>query len=74
MSKEIEEAKKVLEEAGYFTDSLWQVVDVQSKFECTEDEAMEVLQDAFENDATYSQIWVSIDYAKHKYNLKPKKD
>jgi len=59
---EIEAAKQLLKENGYFTDNLWSVEDVQSKFKCTDEQAQEVLNDAFGNEATYEQIWFSIKY------------
>ena len=58
----VEEAKKVLEEAGYQVNNLWHVDDVKSKFECDDDEAMGVLIDALQNDATMEQIWYAIEF------------
>lgn len=57
-------ARKVLEDAGYYVGNLWQVDDVKGKWpECTDDQAQDVLDNAFANEATYGQIWMSIDYA-----------
>ena len=58
----VEEAKKVLREAGYATDAMWQIEDVKSKFNCNDDEAMGVLEDALQNEATMEQIWFAIDF------------
>jgi len=60
--KEIEAAKQLLKENGYYTDNLWCVDDVKSIFKCTDEQAQEVLNDAFGNEATYEQIWFSIKY------------
>jgi len=72
--KELEEAKKLLEDNGYYTSNLWQAYDVTSKFECSEEEAMDVLDMTFENSATYEQIWLSIDVAANELGLKDKED
>ena len=55
---------------GYYTASLWSIPDVQGKYECTDEEAMQVLRVAMNNEATYSQIWESIDSAAEFENLK----
>jgi hypothetical protein len=60
--KSVEEAKAFLTENGYYTGNLWCVADVQAKFECTEEEAQEVLDGALNNDATMEQIWFAIDF------------
>lgn len=52
----VENAKKVLSEAGYFTDSLWHVADVTSVCKCDYGDAREVLNGALGNDETVSQI------------------
>lgn len=65
-----EEAKKVLEDAGYYCGNLWKVEDVQSKFNCTDDEAYEVLDEALQNDATMEQIWFAIDFHRGNNGLK----
>jgi len=46
----------------YQTENLWCVADVKSKFDCTDDEALEVLEQALTNDATMEQIWFAIDF------------
>ena len=50
-----------LSRRGFFTDNLWRVDDVKSKFFVTDDEAQEVLKDSLTNDATMEQIWQSIN-------------
>lgn len=49
-----------LSRRGFFTDNLWRVDDVKSKFFVTDDEAQEVLKDSLTNDSTMEQIWQSI--------------
>ena len=41
--KSVEEAKASLTENGFYTGNLWCVEDVQAKFECTDEEALDVL-------------------------------
>lgn len=67
-----DELKKLLAEKGYYTNNLWQLQDVQTQYNCTEDEAFEVLDKALQNDATMSQIWVAIEFHAGELNLKPK--
>ena len=57
----VDGAKALLKEKGYYTDSLWTVYDVQSRYECTEQEAQDVLHGALKNEATMEQIWFAIN-------------
>ena len=54
--------KNELKERGYFVGNLWTIDDVQSRFNCTDDEAQEVLEQALTNDATMEQIWLAIQF------------
>lgn len=60
--QQIKEARELLKKHGYQTANLWTVGDVQSKFNCTNDEAMIVIEKALINPATMDQIWFAIDY------------
>jgi hypothetical protein len=51
-----------LKSRGKFVDNLWTIEDVQSRFNCTDDEAQEVLEQALTNDATMEQIWLAIEF------------
>jgi hypothetical protein len=70
--KSVEEAKAYLTEQGYYTDNLWCVDDVQSRYECTEDEAQDVLDGALNNEATMEQIWYAINFHAENDGLKEK--
>jgi hypothetical protein len=59
---EIQLAKSILRENGYFVDNLWSVEDVQHKFVCDDETAQDVLYRALTNEATYEQIWLAIEY------------
>ena len=65
----IEQAKQVLRDNGYYVDNLWSVEDVVSNYNCTDDEAQEVLDGALQNNATMEQIWYAIDYHAEEQGL-----
>lgn len=67
---EIAQAKELLRSEGYFVDNLWQTCDVTMNYDCTEEEAQEVLEGALTNEATYQQIWEAISYEAESINLK----
>jgi hypothetical protein len=73
---EEEFARNILEEKGYYVDNLWCAEDVYSKVEekISQETALGVLNKAFENDATYMQLWMSIDAAIEDEGLTLKKD
>lgn len=54
----------------YQTENLWCVEDVKSKFNCTDEEALEVLEQALTNDATMEQIWYAIGFHGKNNQLK----
>jgi hypothetical protein len=66
----IEEAIKLLRDNGYFVDNLWQTCDVTMNYDCTEEEAQEVLLGAFNNEDVYEKIWNAISYEAEYMELK----
>jgi hypothetical protein len=54
----------------YQKENLWCVEDVKSKFKCSKDEALEVLEQALTNDATMEQIWFAINFHAEENGLK----
>lgn len=68
----IESAKQFLKDNGYFVDNLWSVNDVKGKFECTDEQAQNVLYSALQNEATTEQIQFAINMHAEFDNL-PKK-
>ncbi len=72
--KKIEEAKALLKKHGYQVDNLWCVDDVKHKYNCTDEEAYDVLYGALTNDATMEQIWLAIDIHAEADGLEPKED
>ena len=66
---EIEKAKELLKSHGYYVDILWCVEDVRGKFNCTDEQAQEVLDKALNNEATMEQIWFSINEFGNMFKL-----
>lgn len=65
----VEQAKQVLRDNGYYVDNLWSVQDVRDNYNCTDEEAQEVLDGALQNNATMEQIWYAIDYHAEEIGL-----
>ena len=64
-----------LKSRGKFVDNLWTTEDVIGKFNCTEDEAQEVLYEALTNEVTMEQIWFAIRFhAEYEFELTEKDD
>lgn len=61
--KDVLEARALLRKKGYFTDNLWTTDDVTENYDCTQEEAQQVLEMALTNTATIEQIWYAIDDA-----------
>lgn len=57
----VDEAKKELDEHGYQTHNLWHIDDVMLQFECDENEAMSILEQALTNDWIVEQIFYVIN-------------
>lgn len=56
-------ARAVLRKQGYFVENLWSTYDVTDRYNCTAEQAQQVLEMALKNDATMEQIWFAIDDA-----------
>ena len=71
---EIEKARQVLKDAGYQTDNLWHIDDVKRNYNCTDEEAMEVLVEALDNDATLTEIRFAVNFHAEEIGLTIKED
>ena len=59
--KQVEKAKDVLRESGYYVDNLWHIKDVMHGFKCNdEDEAYSVLDEVMESEQTAINIFEQI--------------
>ena len=73
LKDDVKKAIKLLRDNGYYVDSLYNIDDVKSHYECENEIAQEILGIAIDNDGTANQIWESITYmAEDEYNLTPK--
>ena len=63
-------AKQVLRENGYFVDNLWQTCDVKNSYECTEEEAQNILFEVFNTDNIQQEISEMIWHVAKIMNLK----
>jgi len=70
--QEIQQAKNLLQDNGYFVANLWRTEDVTENYDCTEDEAQEVLESALTNDALTNSIWFTIDFHAEDMGIKRK--
>lgn len=53
---EVKKAIEVLEKHDYYCGNLWQIADVQHQFDCTDEEAYEVLDTILDGDDIISTI------------------
>lgn len=67
-----EQLKEELTRRGYYTGNLWRIDDVQGRFEATDDEAQDVLDDALQGSWIIEQIFECIDDCANEYKLKEK--
>lgn len=58
---EIEQAKAILKQHGYFVDNLWTVNDVTDRYECNVEEAYRVLDIALTSKYMIEHIWLAVD-------------
>lgn len=56
----IESAKQFLKDKGYYIDNLWSIEDVKGRYECTDEQAQEVLDDVLAGEYLMGEINVSI--------------
>jgi len=63
------EAKQLLRNEGYFVDNLWHVRDVQNNFECTDEQAQDVLYWSLTSPTTIEYINEHINLVATNENL-----
>ena len=68
-----QELKDELTRRGYYTGNLWRIDDVQGRFEATDDEAQDVLDDVLQGSWIIEQIFESIDDCAKENELKRNK-
>ena len=65
-----QELKDELTRRGYYTENLWHIDDVQVRYEATDNEAQDVLDEVLQGEWIIGQIFESIDYCADEYKLK----
>ena len=68
--EQIKQAKETLEKYGYYVGSLWSLPDIQDEYDCSDDVAMEVLDQAIE--CNMNNVWESIHAIAEDMNLTKK--
>ena len=72
--EEIAKAKNLLEDSGYYVHSIYHIDDVSRMFDCTDAQAMQILELAIDNDGTANQIYENMRYFAEDMGLKEKED
>ena len=67
-------ARALLRSKGYFVENLGCVDDVMQNYDCSKEQAYDVLSSAMTNDATMEQIFLAIDYKCEDLEIKQLKD
>jgi len=68
----IESAKQFLKDNGYFVENLWSIHDVKNDYECTDEEAQNLLNEVLDSERIKQEINESIDLTASMWNM-PKK-
>lgn len=69
-----QEALEVLKNNGYYVENLWTIHDVLASWDCTREEAYEVLGYAVDSPYVIENIWLNVSIKASKMGLKPKDD
>jgi hypothetical protein len=69
---DIDSARDVLRRAGYAVENLWCAQDVSYRYDCTEEQALEVANTALQNAFIMGEINFIIDEVAQAMNLKSK--
>lgn len=72
--RKLEQARELLEASGFYVRNLWSINDVKGKYECTDEQALEVLGQALQNEATMEQIQFSLGEFADLMNLTEKEE
>tara|TARA_R100000951_G_scaffold15116_1_gene11862 strand:+ start:13 stop:249 length:237 start_codon:yes stop_codon:yes gene_type:complete len=72
ITNEILEAKKFLKSKGYYTDCMWQTKDVTDMYNCSDEEAYQILANVVGTDC--SETFEKIDIQASMMDIKRKED
>lgn len=72
-AQQIETARQILTNAGFCVESLWHVDTITKNFNCTNEQAMEILNKVTDSNAVLNFIYDELMYvSEQEYNLKLK--
>lgn len=66
----IENARSLLKSYGYYVDNLWHIDDIVFRYECTDKDAQDVLDNALTSDRMFNETWESIARTAEDMNFK----
>ena len=64
----IEQAKKVLKENGYYVENLWHIDDVKQGYYVDDDKAYEVLDEVMQSEYIMQEVFETIDLVLQNYD------
>ena len=71
---EIEQAKAILKQHGYYVGNLWSTQDVTDYYNCTDEQAQEVLNTVLSSEGIMEQINIDISFECSWLNIELKED
>jgi len=74
MLNKTEKALNLLSDEGYYVKNLWQVDDVMIRWECTREQALEILDKTFDNEYVNETIFDIININAQEMNLTSKEN
>jgi hypothetical protein len=63
--------REELAKKGFFTENLWSVNDVTTDYDCSDEQAQQVLEQALTNPYIMDEIWSAIHMAAEMLEIKP---
>ena len=73
IAMKVNEAKEFLKSKGYYVDNLWQIDDAKSVFQCTNEQAYEIMDKVMNNERIMNEIWETITIIGEDFGYKLKK-
>ena len=67
-----QELKDELTRRGYYTENLLHIDDVKIRFEATDDQAQDILDEVLQGERIIGEVFESIDYCAEEHELKEK--
>jgi hypothetical protein len=71
---EVEQARAILKKHGYYVGNLWTIQDVTDYYQCTEEQAYNVLDTVLSSEGIMEQVNVDISFECSYLDIKLKED